>query len=272
MPVIAASQTLPSVPAATVLATVQTNRSARAFAHVLRALAQLGSDEEHQVADIARAAGLRPGHVSRLLLTAVEEHFAEHGQRYGTYRLTCDAAALTGPTRIRPSTPAIIRTLQRLYQETGLATAYHEPGWRPGTGLHLDLVDLLCRRPPLRLAAAQQHNDLLRTAAGRIALCFLPQQMAFTAAGAPLRLPEQLIRTITSSRIAASRTAGTHSLATPVLRGESLIATLTVTGTRADFTDPLRVQEHAVLLRRAAGAAAAVTSDLARANGLRQTA
>lgn len=266
----AVPQTLPPAPA--MLSAAPTNRSARSFAHVLRALAHLGSGEEHQVADIARAAGLRPGHASRLLLTAVEEHFAQHGQRYGTYRLTCDAAALTGPNRVRPSTPAIISALQCLHQETGLATAYHEPGWRPGTGLHLDLVDLLCPHPALRLAVAQQHNDLPRTAAGRIALCFLPTEMTSGAAGQPLHLPDALKRTVTSSRIAAGRTADTHSLSTPVLRGQTLIATLTVTGTHADFADPLRVQEHAVLLRRAAGAAATGTSDLARINGLRTSA
>ncbi|WP_217223099.1 hypothetical protein [Streptomyces anulatus] len=264
MPAPAAQQTLP--PAA-VLSAAQPNRSARAFARIVRALVHLGADAEHQVADIARVADLRPGHASRLLLTAVEENFAEHGARYGTYRLTRDAAVLSGPALARPTTPAITETLHCLYQETGLAVAWHEPGWRPGTGLHLDLVDVLCHQPALRADAAQLHTDLPRTAAGRIALVYLPPQMASTADGRPLRLPENLTRTVTDSRIAASRTASTHSLATPVQRGTTLIATLTVTGRPADFADPLTVQEHAVLLRRAAARAA-----LSRTADLRQTA
>ncbi|MFK0142557.1 hypothetical protein [Streptomyces murinus] len=263
MSALAAQQTFPP-PAAL---TAQPNRSARAFARVVRALAHLGADVEHQVADIARAAGLRPGHASRLLLTAVEEHFAEHGTRYGTYRLARDATAVFGPARTRASTPEITHALHCLHQETSLAVAWHEPGWRPGTGLHLDLVDLLCREPALRADAAQLHPDLARTAAGRIALVYLPPQMAATADGRPLRLPEPLARTVTDSRIAASRSASTHSLATPVQRGTTLVATLTVTGTPADFADPLTVQEHAVLLRRAAARAG-----LSRSGDLRQTA
>ncbi|MGW0672556.1 hypothetical protein [Streptomyces sp. NPDC002746] len=235
-----------------VAATTQPNQSARAFGRVLRALARLGADIEHQVADVAHLAGLRPGHASRLLLTAVEEGFAESGERYGTYRLTCDAAVLFGPAPVRNSTPEITETLRALHRDTNLATAWHVPGWRPGTGLHLDLVDVVSPRLPLCIDAAQQHSDLSRTAAGRIALAFLPPQMTSTADGRPLRLCEDLARTVTSSRIAASRTASSQSLATAVLRGNALVATLTVTGTPAQFSDDFTVQEHAVLLRRAA--------------------
>lgn len=145
--------------------------------------------------------------------------------------------------------------------------AWHEPGWRPGTGLYLDLVDLVCHQPALRADAAQQHPDLSRTAAGRIALVYLPTQVASTADGRPLYLPEYLAHAITGSKVAASRTASTRSLSTPVHRGDTLIATLTATGTLADFADPLTVQEHAVLLRRAAA-----RSSLSRTSELRQTA
>ncbi|MEU5662025.1 helix-turn-helix domain-containing protein [Streptomyces longwoodensis] len=247
MPVLAAQQ-----PVTAAAATTQPNRSARAFGRVLRALARMGADLEHQVADVAHSAGLRPGHASRLLLTAVEEGFAEPGERYGTYRLTCDAAVLLGPAPIRTSTPEITETLRALHRDTNLATAWHVPGWRPGAGLHLDLVDVVSPRLALRFDAAQQDRDLSRTAAGRIALAFLPPQMTSTADGRPLRLCEDLTRTVTSSRIAASRTTSTQSLATAVLRGDALVATLTVTGTPDQFTDDLIVQEHAVLLRRAA--------------------
>ncbi|MEU1306055.1 MULTISPECIES: hypothetical protein [Streptomyces] len=264
MPALAAQQTLP--PAAA-LSAAQPNRSARAFARVVRALVQLGADAEHQAADIAHTAGLRPAHASRLLLTAVEEHFAEHGGRYGTYRLTRDATALIGPAPARPATPELTEALHHLHQETGLAVAWHEPGWRPGTGLHLGLVDVLCLQPALRADAAQLHTDLSRTAAGRIALAYLPPQMASTADGRLLRLPEHLAHAVTDSRIAASRTASTHSLTTPVHRGSALIATLTITGSPAAFANPLTVQEHAVFLRRAAARAS-----LSRTAGLRQTA
>ncbi|MFI5748890.1 hypothetical protein ACIBBE_23845 [Streptomyces sp. NPDC051644] len=233
-------------------AAAQPNRSARAFGRVLRSLAQLGADTEHQVADVAHIAGLRPGHASRLLLTAVEEGFAEPGERYGAYRLTCDAAVLFGPAPVRTSTPEITETLRALHQDTNLAVAWHVPGWRPGTGLHLDLVDVVSPRPTLRADAAQQHHDLSRTAAGRIALAFLPPQMTSTADGRPLRLFDDLAQAVISSRIAASRTTSTRSLSTPVQRGSALVATLTVTGTPDQFADDLTVQEHAVLLRRAA--------------------
>lgn len=247
MPVLTAQQ---SVTASA--ATAQPNRSARAFGRVLRALAQLDADTEHQVADVAHLAGLRPGHASRLMLTAVEEDFAEPGERYGTYRLTSGAAVLFGPAPARTCTPEITETLRALHRDTDLATAWHVPGWRPGTDLHLDLVNVVSPRLTLRMDAAQQHRDLSGTAAGRIALAFLPTQMTSTADGRPLRLREDLVRTVTSSRVAASRTTSTRSLATAVLRGDALVATLTVTGTPDQFTDALIVQEHAVLLRRAA--------------------
>lgn len=46
------------------------------------------------------------------------------------------------------------------------------------------------------------------------------------------------------------------TLATPVMRGPHLIAVLSLTGADELFHEPLRAQEFAVLLRRAAARAA----------------
>ncbi|WP_406707656.1 IclR family transcriptional regulator, partial [Streptomyces griseiscabiei] len=135
---------------------------------VLRALLRLGADQEHQLADIARAAGLQPSHASKLLKAAALEHLVESGTRRGTYRLARDAAPLTpDPTGTAATTEPVRRIVEDLQHETGLATAWHEPRFRLGLGLHLTLIDLACPLPGLRTAAAQQHDDLRATAAGR---------------------------------------------------------------------------------------------------------
>ncbi|MEO3976788.1 helix-turn-helix domain-containing protein [Streptomyces sp. CAU 1734] len=222
---------------------------------VLRALLRLGPRDEHQLADIARAAGLQPSHASKLLKAATREHLVEHGIRRGTYRLA-PAAEPLAPSRTSPTTHRPVRRiLEHLQEETGLAVAWHEPHYRPGTGLHLTLVDLLCPSPELRTPAKQQDPDPRTTAAGRAALTYTPAELAVTADDHSLHLPPGIQDTIRSTRIALRRTPGTCTLATPVLRAQHLVAVLSLTGPDQLFHDPLRAQEFAVLLRRSAGRA-----------------
>ncbi|MFF2228722.1 hypothetical protein ACFVV7_35990 [Streptomyces globisporus] len=202
------------------------------------------------MADVARVSEVRPQNASRMLIAAVQEGLVMHGSRYGTYRLT--TKFLNAQVSARSSTPRIQQTVQQLHDDTGLAIAYHEPGWRPGTGMYLELIELLCPNPEHYEMAAQQHADLQHTAAGRAALSFLSGHVACDAEGRRLCLDTRLQESITSTRVAACRTAIGQALATPVLRGDAVIAILTASGPHALFQDPLVVQEHAVLLRRAA--------------------
>ncbi|MFI1226269.1 MULTISPECIES: hypothetical protein [Streptomyces] len=243
------------------------NQSARSGMRVLLALATLGPRQEHQVADVARVAELRPQNASRMLIAAVQEGLVMHGTRYGAYRLT--KKFLNAQVSARSSTPRIQQTVQALHDETGLAIAYHEPGWRPGTGMYLELVELLCPEPEHYEMAAQQHGDLRHTAAGRAALSFISGHVACDAEGQRLRLEPRLLESITTTRVAASRTVDGQALATPVLRGDAVIATLTASGSRALFQDPLAVQEYAVLLRRAAMRTACVPARASMGSVLR---
>lgn len=262
MPTIADSETLSPVTRQIAESALndrpQPYQSARSGMRVLLALAVLGPHQEHQVAEVARVADLRPPHASRMLLAAVQEGLVMHGSRYGTYLLT--KRFLNAQVSARSSTPRIQQTVQDLHDDTGLAVAYHEPGWRPGTGMYLELVELLCPDPALYEMAAQQHADLRQTAAGRAALSFISGHIACDADGHRLRLEPRLLESITTTRVSASRTAVGHALATPVLRGDAVIAILTASGPRARFGDPLEVQEYAVLLRRAAMRAATASA------------
>ncbi|MER0476966.1 hypothetical protein ABR737_01105 [Streptomyces sp. Edi2] len=229
------------------------NQSVRCGLRVLRVLHELGPYQEHQVAKIAAAAGLRGSHVSRLLGAAVEERVAERGARHGSYRLTRAGRALLDVRAAGPVHPRIREVLTTLHAETGLAVTYHQPGWRLGSGLRLELVDVLC--PPhadLHQAVNQQHEDLRHSAAGRAALASLPPGMTTGPDDQPIELPARIRESVTTSRIAASRTPRSQALATYVRRAGTVVAILTVLGPTAAFTDPLRVQEYAVLLRRAA--------------------
>ncbi|MET9779130.1 hypothetical protein ABZ023_33610 [Streptomyces sp. NPDC006367] len=224
---------------------------------VLRALLSLGADQEHQLADIARAAGLQPSHASKLLKAAALERLVEHGARRGAYRITREAAPLlSNPVGARTSTPAIHHVVGDLQEETGLAVAWHDLHFRPGLGLHLTLVDLVCPRPELRAAAAQQDDDLRMTAAGRAALAYAPAELAVNAEDRVLALPSATLETIRAARIALRRCFGVCTLSTPIMRGPHLVAVLSVTGADELFHEPLRAQEFAVLLRRAAARAA----------------
>ncbi|GLF98218.1 IclR family transcriptional regulator [Streptomyces yaizuensis] len=229
------------------------NQSVRCGLRVLRVLHDLGPYEDHQVAEIAEAAELRGPHVSRLLGAAVAERVAERGERHGSYRLTRAGRALLDVRAAGPVHPRIRELLRALHEETGLAVAYHQPGWRPGSGLRLELVDALCPpHPELHRAVKQQHENLPHSAAGRAALAFLPDGMTTGADDRPLTLPAHIRESITAGQIAASRTATGQALATCVRRAGAVVAILTVLGPAAAFTDPLLVQEYAVLLRRAA--------------------
>ncbi|MFJ6752440.1 hypothetical protein ACIQNI_30280 [Streptomyces sp. NPDC091266] len=248
----------PAVPP--VLAAVSEGRqppqsAGRGF-RVLHALLRLGAEEEHQLADIARAAGLQPSHASKLLKAAGLERLVEPGTRRGAYRLTRDARALA-PVRTGTdlTTPPVRRIIEDLQQETGLAVSWHEPHFRPGLGFHLTLIDLACPLPQLRAAAAQHEGDARTSAAGRAALAYAPAELAVSADDRPLTLAPAVRDTIRSTRIALRRCPGICTLATPVLRGQHLIAVLSLTGAEPLFHDPLRAQEFAVLLRRAAGRA-----------------
>ncbi|MFI1765199.1 hypothetical protein ACH41H_24510 [Streptomyces sp. NPDC020800] len=229
------------------------NQSVRCGLRVLRVLHDLGPYEDHQVAAIAEAAKLRTPHVSRLLAAAVAERVAERGARHGSYRLTHAARELLNVRTTGPASIQIRQVLEQLHAETRLAVTYHQPGWRLGAGLHLDLVDAVC--PPdaeLHQAIARQHQDLRHSAAGRAALTFLPAGMNTDANGQLIELPHPVREMVHSSRVAASRTATSHALATCILRAGTAVAILTVLGPSAAFSDPLHVQEYAVLLRRAA--------------------
>ncbi|MEW1760398.1 hypothetical protein AB0393_28290 [Streptomyces cyaneofuscatus] len=247
----------PSVPP--VLAAVgegrQPPQSAGRGFRVLHALLRLGAEGEHQLADIARTAGLQPSHASKLLKAAAQERLVESGARRGTYRLTRDAQALAPDTG--PAPAAVHRIVADLQQETGLALAvsWHEPHFRPGHGLNLTLVDLAGPHPRLRAAAAQRQTDLRASAAGRTALTYAPAELAVSAEGRPLTLTPAVRDTIRSTRIALRRCPGLCTLATPVLLGQHLIAVLSLTGPDPLFQDPLQAQEFAVLLRRAAARA-----------------
>ncbi|MFE7485076.1 hypothetical protein [Streptomyces sp. NPDC057552] len=254
-----ASWAPPAVPP--VLAAVSDGRqppqsASRGF-RVIRVLLSLGAGQEHQLADIARAAGLQPSHASKLLKAAALERLVEHGARRGAYRITREAAPLL-PTLVgaRTTTSAVQDVVGGLREETGLAVAWHEPHFRPGLGLHLTLVELACPRPELRAAAAQQDEDLRTTAAGRAALAYAPAELAATADDQALSLPVTTLETIRAARIALRRSPGVCTLATPVMRGPHLIAVLSLTGADGPFHEPLRAQEFAVLLRRAAARAA----------------
>ncbi|WP_331746427.1 hypothetical protein OG923_33310 (plasmid) [Streptomyces halstedii] len=254
-----ASWSPPAVPP--VLAAVgdgrQPPQSAGRGFRVIRALLSLGAGQDHQLADIARAAGLQPSHASKLLKAAALERLVEHGARRGAYRITREAAPLLpAPVGTRTTTAAVRHVVGGLREETGLAVAWHEPHFRPGLGLHLTLVDLACTRPELRAAAAQQDEDLRTTAAGRAALAYAPAELAVTAEDQALALPAATLETIRAARIALRRCPGVCTLATPVMRGPHLIAVLSLTGADELFHEPLRAQEFAVLLRRAAARAA----------------
>jgi DNA-binding IclR family transcriptional regulator len=229
------------------------NQSVRSGLRILRILHELGPYEEHQVAAIAEAAGLRGPHVSRLLGAAVAERVAERGTRHGAYRLTRAGRALLDVRAPGPIHPRIREVLTTLHEETRLAVAYHQPGWRPGTGLRLELVDALCPpHPDLHQAVNDQHDDLRHSAAGRAALVCLPPGMTTGADDQPLTIPAHVRESVAASLIAVSRTAATQALATCVRRADTVVAILTVLGPTAAFSDSLRVQEYAVLLRRAA--------------------
>ncbi|MFF9785686.1 hypothetical protein [Streptomyces nigrescens] len=256
--------------ASPVLAAVEDGRpppqsAGRGF-RVLRALISLGVHSEHQLADIARAAGLQPSHTSKLLKAASLEHLVEHGVRRGTYRLTHDGQLLIDPGATAATTPKVRQIVEHLQEETGLAAAWHEPHWRPGLGLHLNLVDLSCPHPELHAAAAQQEDALQATAAGRAALAFLPAALAADGENRALVLPPAARDAIRSSRIAVHRGPAMSTLATPVLRGQHLIAVLSATGPHHHYQEPLRAQEYAVLLRRAASRAAAPAARPPRAS------
>ncbi|MFJ4700553.1 hypothetical protein ACIP5N_21760 [Streptomyces sp. NPDC088768] len=224
---------------------------------VVRALLSLGADREHQLADIAHAAGLQPSHASKLLKAAAQERLVEHGARRGAYRITREAAPLLpSPVNTPTSSPVIHHVVGDLQEETDLAVSWHEPRFRPGLGLHLVLVDLACTRPALRAAAAQRGDDLRATAAGRAALAYAPAALTVNSADRALTLPAATLETIRTSRVALRRQPGLCTLATPVMRGPHLIAVLSLTGADELFHEPLRAQEYAVLLRRAAGRAA----------------
>ncbi|MFG2210559.1 hypothetical protein [Streptomyces sp. NPDC048638] len=262
-----ASWSPPAVPP--VLAAVgegrQPPQSAGRGFRVLHALLRLGAETEHQLADIARAAHLQPSHASKLLKAASLEHLVEPGSRRGTYRLTRDARALAPDLpSTRQATETVRRILQDLQQETQLAVAWHEPHFSPGLGLHLTLLDLACPTPQLRAAAAQRDTDLRMSAAGRAALAYTPAELAVSADGSALTLAPTVRDTIRSTRIALRRCPGICTLATPVLRGQHLIAVLSITGADQLFHDPLQAQEFAVLLRRSAGRAAEAGSAPAR--------
>lgn len=234
--------------------TPQTSQSARAGYRVLMALSSLGSDREHQVSEIAGATGLRIGHVSKLLRAAVDERLAVDGSRRGAYRLAPQALRLTGLPTTTSTTPAIRQITSRLHDETGLVAAYAEPSWRPGEGASMTLVEM---RGPAELAdvvAAQHRGPLLRTAPGRATLAHLPPHLAVDAHDRQLRLDPELRASVLRTRIAIARTERAHTMATCLMRGASVAATLSVTGPAHSFADPLQVQEYAVLLRRAASA------------------
>ncbi|GGU39464.1 hypothetical protein [Streptomyces violascens] len=250
---LSAGRSAPAVPS--VLAAVSEGRqppqsAGRGF-RVLHALLRLGVHDEHQLADIARAAHLQPSHASKLLKAAASEDLVEHGIRRGTYRITRDAVPLA-PVNTAQTTAAVHRIVEHLREETGLAVAWHEPHFRPGRGLHLTLVDLACPSPHLRTAAAQMDGDPRATAAGRAALAYVPAELATDADDRPLSLPPATRDTICSTRIALHRCPGICTMATPVLRGQHLVAVLSLTGADSLFHDPLCAQEFAVLLRRAA--------------------
>lgn len=228
----------------------QPHRSARAGIRVVLALAQLGLDQEHQVGVIASKAGLQQPHASRLLRAAVNEGLVRHGERYGTYVLPSEVLGIQVSTR--SSTPHVHETVQHLALETGLAVAYHETGWRPGTGMYLALVDMVCPNLHLRDTVEQPHHDLRKSAAGRAAVTFNNGALACDALGEPLLLEPRLQESIRKNRVAASRGADTWALATPILRGDMAVATLTVTGPAGCFADQLTASDFAVLLRRAA--------------------
>ncbi|MFJ9379292.1 hypothetical protein [Streptomyces sp. NPDC101455] len=234
------------------------NQSVRCGLRVLRALHDLGPNDEHQVSEVALTAGLRTSHVSRLLTAAVEEGVAERGNRHGAYRLTRHSRALFDGRPPPPAHPHIREVLTALRLETGLAVAYHQPGWRPGTGLHLDLVDAIS--PPdtdLHLAITWQAENLRHSAAGRAAIASLPPVMATGADGHYLQLPTTVRENIIKTLIAASRMATSQALATSVMRADIAVGILTVLGLPGAFTNPLHIQEYAVLLRRAAHRCAA---------------
>ncbi|MFF8786843.1 hypothetical protein [Streptomyces sp. NPDC015125] len=247
---------LPSAPPATPSITAseerRPNRSVRCGLRVLRCLHDLGPHEDHQVSEIAAVAGLRSPHVSRLLGAAVDERVAERGARHGSYRLTRAGRALLDARPAGPADPRIRQALTTLHTETGLAVAYHQPGWRPGTGLRLELVDALCPRPELQHAIDQQHENLRHSAAGRAAIAGLPEAVTTGPDDQRLQIPAHIRESVSTSRIAVSRTPSTHALATCVRRATTVVAVLTALGPTPAFADPLRVHEYAVLLRRAA--------------------
>lgn len=230
----------------------QTNRSVRSGFRVLRALASGGMGSELQISVIADATGLKLPHVSKLLRAGIDEGLVEYGSRRGAYRLTHQGLVLTGPAWERPANDRARQTVDRLHAETRLAVALHEPGWRVGVGLHLELLDVQCPIPALHHVAALQVSDIRRSAAGRAALAFLPAHLATDAEDQQIHLPQSLRETITASRVAVSRGEHAHTFAACVFRKDSVVATLSVMGPTSAFDDPLRVQEYVVLLRRAA--------------------
>ncbi|MER6126568.1 hypothetical protein ABT173_28915 [Streptomyces sp. NPDC001795] len=223
---------------------------------ILRALLRLGAHDEHQLADIAREADLQPSHASKLLKAAHLEQLVEYGTRRGTYRLTRNVAQFASP-RVGPDpvTGPVRRIVEDLHHETGRAVAWHEPHYRIGIGLRLTLVDLLCPDPQFSVAASQQGHDPRATAAGRVALAYLPDDLTADADDRPLALPQTLQRSIRSTRIALCRHPSVCTLATPVLRGRHLVGVLSLTTADHHVHDPLALQEYAVLLRRAASRA-----------------
>ncbi|MEV6681232.1 hypothetical protein AB0N09_30840 [Streptomyces erythrochromogenes] len=239
---------------------IRRNRSVRSGLRVLKALADLGAHREHQTADVADPAQITGSHASRLLAALVEEGLAVAGTRRGAYQLTPSGRALAPTASGTAADPYVTALLTCLREDTGLAVAYHQTGWLPGTGAHLLLTAVLSHPnsagPSTSYGAEAANPDLRRSAAGRIALAFLPRAMATDRLGRPLRLTEDLRRTIEATRVAAARTGAAQAMATAVFQDRMPVATLTAAGPAAEFLDPLRVQETAVLLRRAAQRAA----------------
>ena len=221
---------------------------------VLDAFPEMGGDAGTN--ELARATGINPSTVSRILATLVAAGYAEHQPATGRYRL--------GPQVLRLSTHALggvdLRTAARshlhdLVDATGETATLSVPGDRDA--VTIDFV--LSRASVASVARVGRPSIAHATATGKVMLAFATEELpgpplvAYTAHTITdtARLEEEVttVRRIGHAHASGEREPDLNAVAVPVFGGPGeLIAILGVQGPESRFR--VRAQDAAVPLLR----------------------